>query len=1355
MPGLTWNLETAEATRRVLREEEEEKEARAARRRSHWYGVRTEASFLEKSRRRKPGQLRAHEKYLRDDIHCGIAKCPRCEAVSLTRAFRPDRCMQREHAEYVVPDAFSLLQCMELLEEEIFGVQTKHLLVLETVLQEALRIAPSRDATRLRNFFRDDRRMVEACCVHVFPDQNHKETFVEPAILDTDTTQGHMEAQAARDARAIVKTLTWYASQHIAGSSRLVFMTPETKSPLSEEIASKLGIDVVTCEDFVKKRFKHPEFLLELAVNTADAIRWWQEQQVEAENGMVMSKGEFPPHLPPQQLEELVQRGELLKGKIDVSTHNPMEAFVLVDKKSRGYAKEVEKVYVYGREAMNRGIHGDEVVIELLPKSEWRAPKSERLLVHYAADEQTSGGDAAHGPAKAQADEEEDTSSSTVPTGIVVGVLRRSSQFFVATVLSSTVAPGDDYALAIPMEVRIPKIRIRSQRMDMLLDKRLKVVIDHWPIDSMYPNGHYTAVLGGTGDLTTEVSAILVQNEIEEAPFCESALACLPECDIDTYKIQECSTAKRPDFVPLLDWQVPASEIPKRRDLRATHRVFSVDPRGCQDIDDAMSVRRLENGNLELGVHIADVSYFVEHDSALDYEGRSRGTTVYLVGQRLDMLPAVLSADLCSLHENVDRFAMSVIWELNGKTLEIIEDKTWYGRTIIRSCASMTYDQAHRILQGGNADVTPSKSKKPGDNAASAPHRRGVAGGPIPPVLQGEMRGDLELLTMISRRLARERGEEGGLDLSRSETFSLNVLELGNGVEIVMKESMEIHSTIAELMILANSYVAKKIVTAFPSNALLRRHPPPSGARFDQLICIAQTKDILIDASDNYTLQQSLVNAERSGRADAKTMALLKSLAVRVMSEAEYICANASEATTSQNGDKTSFAHYGLGLQYYTHFTSPIRRYADIIVHRQLLAAIALDGRGQSRQILRAQGNMSDSKTASLALPQSLTPSVLEDDEAFLDDLISDVDSKLVVEEAPVVDEPETPLIFPPEVLVPLSQHLNSKNRNAKQASRSCEELYLALYFSTHTVRTPAIITTLKQNGFLVYVPTYDLRAPVYIRDREGFVQMDPLLCGVRIVDTKPPTGTFAMGECIRMIPQAKIQYDTENERLDVVAPEGSCTFKILDEVEIQISCDLSGSNARVPQLQLLLVGRVKRTSTLSRHTTMTIPKANKSKSSIPELQRIVQKSSTALLDQGIKATSPHRALKEGVTSMYDLLESRAHNSISPVVKKTLLTKQNKSKTAESLRVRRRGPGRLVFGDYEPPTTQHYQQKLASYMDTRSEALEEELSIQRTGSVGVNGEDVKRLERDAVSRTMKLAAEKRHDRINRRTKAGH
>lgn len=344
--------------------------------------------------------------------------------------------------------------------------------------------------------------------------------------------------------------------------------------------------------------------------------------------------------------------------------------------------------------------------------------------------------------------------------------------------------------------------------------------------------------------------------------------------------------------------------------------------------------------------------------------------------------------------------------------------------------------------------------------------------------------------------------------------------------------------------------------------------------------------------------------------------------------------------------------------------------------------------------------------------------------------------------------------LFPPEELVPLSRHLNKKNRQAKLAAHACDELFLALYFSSHTVKVPAIITALKQNGFIVYVPKYDFRAPVYLRDKSGVVQIDPLLLGVRIVDTDPATGAFAGAECIRRIPQARLVWgDAERETLEVVAPDDKHTvFRILDEVEVQVSCDLTASGARVPQLQLLLVGRA--SATRKKHIA----------SSLSELQRVVQTKSEA--DSSRDTTMDAEQMKPSSigeessgTNLYQILLNTPN--LTPSTKNLARRKPTQDEEEEGKKkkpgFKRKGPGRLVFGNFSTNSRRHYQHKLAQYMDERSDAREEELNIQRFAngsSAMTSAQEARRAEREALVRTQKLAAEKRHDRINRRNKAG-
>uniref|UniRef100_M4BN87 DIS3-like exonuclease 1 n=1 Tax=Hyaloperonospora arabidopsidis (strain Emoy2) TaxID=559515 RepID=M4BN87_HYAAE len=1368
---MAWQLDEQEAARRQRallqlqqQEEEETQRLRVGVRQAEgapgWVDVCTDRSFVERSRRRKAGgALKAQERYLRCDVHCGVSSCTTCRS---KRALLPSHVLPRvEGGEYVVPDAFSLMQCLDLMEQEgtTFDQVAPRLWVIESVLQAAMKLGSSGGAARLKRVFRGDglKGSDNTGQFYVFPDQYHVETFVEASAANKG------KKQLAGEDRALLKTVEWFVTKnHLPPGAQVVVMTKDVNATACVQLAALTNVRAINCAGFLEERLVEDSIemlsLVELSWTTAETLHFEETQRELDENGnRDSSETEYSPHVRPALLDELLARASsrFVAGKLEVSAYNPLEAYVTVDG-----PHAVEKVFLPGRTAMNRGIHGDRVAVGILPMVHWCAPKSDRFLVHYAQDEKD---DEKENKGELESVDFENGwhKSGLIPTGQVVGILSRAPKYHVATIISSTVSAGNDHALAVPMDHRLPKIRVRSQRLDALLDKRLKIVIDSWAADSSHPSGHYVEILGVSGSLQPELSAILIDNEVEEAPFSEAALACLPsgdECPIDIEGdcVAECSTAKRPARCKLLNWKVPDEEVPRRRDLRETHRVFSVDPPGCQDIDDAMSVRRLPNGNVELAVHIADVSYFVEHGSALDFEGRRRGTTVYLVGQRLDMLPSVLSADLCSLHENRDRLAVSVICELDGETYDVVENSAWFGRTVIRSCSSMTYQQAHRLLQGTNADV---------DDSASAEHVEGVAGGRIPLKLQQQIREDLRIITDIGRRLGRVRGSQGGLDLSKQEEvqFSLDVSELGTkDVELTVKENLEIHGTIAELMIFANSTVARRLVEHFPTHALLRRHSPPSGDRFTQLVQLANARGVVIDATNNFTLQQSLTAAERSDRMDSKAISLLKSLAVRVMTEAEYVSSGAVVAgdTATANGDVTPFAHYGLGLQYYTHFTSPIRRYADVIVHRQLLASIAASNASPSTIFQPSV----DKASAPLLLPKSLAPSVLEsaEDEDFLDDLISSVDHQLQVKALPsaqacardntIMGEGD---LFPPKELVPLVHHLNKKNRQAKLAARACDALFLALYFSSHTVKVPAIITAFKENGLIVYVPRYDLRAPVYLRDEWEDVQMNPELLGVRIEDTEPATEAFAGLECIRTIPYAQLRWDSSSEHMSLeVAVGGKGTvFHILDEVEVQVSCDPTASTARVPHLQLLLVGRG---SAMNKSHAAT---------SLSELQRVVQTKSsnaTARLNSPVKVTmsEPNAGAEQySGSNLYQLLLNApdlSHPSVKKLARRKPMPEAEDNKEKKS-GIERRGPGRLVFGNFSTSSRRHYQHKLAQYIDERTEAREEELSIQRfaTGSSAMtSAQEARRAEREALNRTQKLAAEKRHDRINRRNKAG-
>ncbi|XP_043927988.1 exosome complex exonuclease RRP44 [Protopterus annectens] len=332
-----------------------------------------------------------------------------------------------------------------------------------------------------------------------------------------------------------------------------------------------------------------------------------------------------------------------------------------------------------------------------------------------------------------------------------------------------------------------------------------------------------------------------------------------------------------------------------RVDLRHLY-ICSVDPPGCTDIDDALHCRELPNGNLEVGVHIADVSHFIRPGNALDQESAKRGTTVYLCDRRLDMVPDLLSSNLCSLRSDGERFAFSCIWEMN-RNAEII--KTKYTKSIIFSKASLTYAEAQMRIDDKS--------------------------------MNDEITVSLRWLNKLAKILKKRRIDKGALTLSSPEVRFHIDSETHDPIDLQTKELKETNSMVEEFMLLANVSVAEKIYEEFSECALLRKHPAPPPSNYDILIKAAASWNVEIHTDTAKALADSLDKAEVPEFPYFNT--LIRILATRCMMQAVYFC----------SGMDTDFHHYGLASPIYTHFTSPIRRYSDIIVHRLLAVAVGAD----------------------------------------------------------------------------------------------------------------------------------------------------------------------------------------------------------------------------------------------------------------------------------------------------------------------------------------------------------------------------------------------------------------------------
>lgn len=340
----------------------------------------------------------------------------------------------------------------------------------------------------------------------------------------------------------------------------------------------------------------------------------------------------------------------------------------------------------------------------------------------------------------------------------------------------------------------------------------------------------------------------------------------------------------------LKDEGLAADEIAKRRDMRNI-TTFTIDPIDAKDFDDALSFQTLPDGNYEIGVHIADVSHYVRPGMALDEEARSRTTSVYLVDRCIPMLPEVLSNDLCSLRADEDKFTFSTIFTINPKTGEVID--TWYGRTVIKSNKRFTYEEAQEIMDKG----------------------------------EGLYYTELTELNRLAKIYTEQRGRDGALWFDQDEVrFVLD--EAGKPIRIMIKQRIDTNKLIEEFMLLANKYVAIRLSKKDAAGiAVYRIHDKPALDRMEDLAKFLKTLGYTVPMKDGvippHELQKIINDAATDDARDT-----IQSSIIRTMAKAIYSTDN--------------IGHYGLAFSYYTHFTSPIRRYPDVLVHR--LLQMTLDG---------------------------------------------------------------------------------------------------------------------------------------------------------------------------------------------------------------------------------------------------------------------------------------------------------------------------------------------------------------------------------------------------------------------------
>lgn len=450
------------------------------------------------------------------------------------------------------------------------------------------------------------------------------------------------------------------------------------------------------------------------------------------------------------------------------------------------------------------------------------------------------------------------------PEGRVVEVLERVRTEFVGTVEKTDIGrfivqPDDS---KVPFHFRIAPDELHEAEVGQ------KVVVEFIKWTRGNPDGKIIRVLGNAGENDTEMHAILLQYGFDPE---------FPE-----------GIEAEAEAIPT---KITAAEIKKRRDIRDI-TTFTIDPVDAKDFDDAISYQILENGNLEVGIHIADVAHYVQPGTALDKEAQRRATSVYLVDRTVPMLPEALSNVLCSLRPHEDKLAFSAMFELdqNGKTL-----KEWYGRTVIHSDRRFAYEEAQEVM----------------DNK------------------KGDLADELLHLNKMAKMLRKKRFKYGAIEFEEDEVrFELD--ENGKPLSVRRKIRVDAHKLIEEYMLLANRKVSQFVTQMRDPEPLYvyRIHDKPDEEKLRTLKTFVNTLGYDLDLTNERSTQATM-NAMMSSILDKPERSIIRQVAVRSMAKAVYSTSN--------------IGHYGLAFKFYSHFTSPIRRYPDVLAHRLLAKYLAGD----------------------------------------------------------------------------------------------------------------------------------------------------------------------------------------------------------------------------------------------------------------------------------------------------------------------------------------------------------------------------------------------------------------------------
>lgn len=588
-------------------------------------------------------------------------------------------------------------------------------------------------------------------------------------------------------------------------------------------------------------------------------------------------KNVYEPYLSAESIKEGLDAKRLFKGDLRVNAKNQRQCYVTVE----GFDRDI---LIEGKENQNRATHNDIVYIEVIGEQTNR--EEPRMLGKVVAIDK-------RGP-----------SSPFLADSLVVGYLQGVGE---KGSKDKTVKKEDRKVIFIPQDPRDPigyifmkdfpeELQQEPEKLSKIL---LSVKYDNWSHFYKVPICRIVNIMGESGELTTDLEALLQRFEITYTDvFPMKAMK-----DLDDFQSH---------FVEIDGkriWKVPDCELARRLDLR-DKCIFSIDPPTARDLDDALSIERLSDGVYEIGVHIADVSFFVKENSALDLEARFRGTSVYLVDRVIPMLPRMLCEDLCSLNPKEDRLAFSIFWRMT-ESAGIDYESAKFHKTVIKSCAKFAYGSVQQIIDAEDSTA--------------------VAEEILSDSLQGtdwspkQIAENCKMLHRLAMARRKHRFSHGSLALD-SVALKFETDPRGLPIRVQEYERTESHYLVEEFMLLANEMAARRVSFVDPERGLLRRHPAPDSLERLQLIC--DEFKVEADLKDSLGIHRTIQTLRNVVNGKLALGEVIEHLFVKQMKPAQYFCVSGQ--------DQSTWHHFNLNLDFYTHFTSPIRRYADLVVHRLL-----------------------------------------------------------------------------------------------------------------------------------------------------------------------------------------------------------------------------------------------------------------------------------------------------------------------------------------------------------------------------------------------------------------------------------